>query len=1070
MAAPEQSLPGALERRLRQLARQYSRRQRLRGLVRLGAVVLVLLLGLEAVLPWARSAGLPLWAPVLGFLLAAGLAWWGWRRRLRAQPLDRRRLALFLDERHPELENLAVTSVEFAQLTGPAPWLTQQLLQEARLRTEKLVAEDLLDKRLPRLVLQRTAVWTVVGLAVGLFLWRWGGELGGQGWFPKGAVAWSVEPGDIHLQRSSDQVVWLQGATGEGAKVIHWRRAGGDWQTEAMVPGRTEELYYYRLLRLQQDVEYQVQVGQRQSARYRIEVWTPPAVESLSLVLQYPDYMNRPERVVPEGGDITAPQGSSAQIEVQVNKELKEAHLVLGSGPRIAMEPVPGDRRRWRGRLDIVVDDQYHLALRTAAGEENEPGRPYDIQAQQDQPPQIELIYPRGDDEATPLEEIPIAVAISDDFGLRDFGLQYEVAGRSGQRLSLGAGSAGLLEVEETFILDMEALAVQPGDLVTWSVWAIDERPGRQPFSGVGDPYFFEIRPFERIFRAAVSNQGGAGGGGGGAETPAGRQKKVLIATWNLRRDMSALSQEEWNRRLEIIVAGQGQIDAGPMAQGPLADSLATAVAAALTALEVAELPQPVAELSQAIEQQQRAYHYLLALQPEQMQVQQRAGGGGGGQGAPWERELDALEMTRRRDFRNEASTLNQRQEQAQATLDGLEELARRQQMINRDIDRLLEQDQAEPEEQRRQLARLLEEQRRNQAQLEEMDQSQGLDSQAGREPVEQVREQMAQSAQALRQGSLQGARAAGERALDALEQAGEQVENQARETVAQQLRQLRDDWQLLRLRQEELAAAGERAGTGEEGQPLRLEARDQSPVQAAARDSLAVDLAALMERAGELVLSDPAGQALMVRRLGEWLRATSRAGIYEDMLLGQRLAQRRSWDGVATIDAVVGDKMAQAERELEAVAAALVNDELAGAARALGVLEGLQAEWAQAQADSAAGGDLEGALPDWSGRLRDAEVLLPEGAARRGLAGARGALGGMRSSFSNEDVAPAWEDVERAVFAPVEEAVLQLRRQLRHGLSQGRLEPLDGGAVPALYQDQVAEYFKALGQMEVRR
>ena len=1072
MAAPR-PLPRPLDRRLRQLAGQYSRRQRLRDFVRLGVVVLAALLLLEALLPWARSAGLPLIAPVLVLALGAVALWRGWLRRSAGQRLDRRRLALFLDERHPELENLAVTSVEFGEADGPSTWMVQQVLQQARQRAEKLVADDLLDNSLRRLALERAVLWGLVGIAAGSLLFRWGGEVWHQQWpgWGGGSVAWSVEPGHIRLRRSSDQVVWLKGASGDRAKAIHWRWIGGEWRTEAMLPSRTEGLYYYRLAHLQEDVEYQIQVGDRQSQRYRITVWTPPAVESLRLVLQYPDYMRRPERVILESGDIVAPQGSVVQVEIQATKKLETAALVLGGGERIEMQELTADPRRWRGPLPIADDDEYYFALSAADGSQNEIGEPYAIKAQKDEPPQIGSIYPRGDDEATALEEIPITVALTDDFGLRDFGLQYEVAGRPSQRLSLGAGSAGLLEVEETFILDLESLEVGAGDLVTWSVWALDDKPGRDAFSTVGDPYFLEIRPFDRAYRAAVSNQGGEGGGGRGASTPAGQQKKVLIATWNLRRDFSALTEEGWTERMDIILQGQRQIGGGGAATGPLVDSLATAVEGALAALSRATWPEPGAALSRAIVQQQRAYHYLLALRPEQMEVRQgRSGGGGGGQPAPWEGELQALEMTRRRDFRNEASTLNQRQSAAQEARTGLDELARRQQMINRDIDRLLEQG---PDEsvKGRQLERLLEEQRRNLAQLEEVGAGRALDNPPGRQPMEQVRRQMAQSARALRQGALQGARAAGRRVLDALERAGDQVAGVARQTAAEQIGQLRADWALLRLRQEELAAALRQIGAGVQGRPRRLEAEDEGTVQAVVRDSLAARYAALMNRAGELARRAPAGQELMVRRLGDWLRATSRAGIYEDMLVGQRLAQRRNWPGAETMDSAVATKMAQAGRDLEAVAAALVDGELAAATRALAVLEGLQDEWDSAVADSAgapfAGAAWEEALANWRRQLRDAESLLPQGAARRGVAGAREALGPLRSSDQKEAVAPTWEDVERDVFEAVEQVVLRLRRQVRQGLAQGRLEPLDGGLVPPLYRAQVAEYFKALGQTE---
>jgi DNA repair exonuclease SbcCD ATPase subunit len=96
---------------------------------------------------------------------------------------------------------------------------------------------------------------------------------------------------------------------------------------------------------------------------------------------------------------------------------------------------------------------------------------------------------------------------------------------------------------------------------------------------------------------------------------------------------------------------------------------------------------------------QQRAYHYLLQLAPQDRQVTQgNSAQGSGGGGSVRDRELEALETSRRRDFREEASTLAEQMQAAEEARDGLEELARRQEFLNEDMAALVSELQSEDE------------------------------------------------------------------------------------------------------------------------------------------------------------------------------------------------------------------------------------------------------------------------------------------------------------------------------------------------------------------------------------
>ena len=121
------------------------------------------------------------------------------------------------------------------------------------------------------------------------------------------------------------------------------------------------------------------------------------------------------------GGDITAPEGTEVVVSVTVNKALETASLILDDGEVMALEK--SDDAVWEGTLSIIESGTYEVGLRDADGEENEYARAYKITAKVDQPPRIQVRFPRGDDEATAIEEV--AFGFFDKRRLWAYGLRF---------------------------------------------------------------------------------------------------------------------------------------------------------------------------------------------------------------------------------------------------------------------------------------------------------------------------------------------------------------------------------------------------------------------------------------------------------------------------------------------------------------------------------------------------------------------------------------------------------------------------------------------------------------------
>ena len=666
-------------------------------------------------------------------------------------------------------------------------------------------------------------------------------------------------------------------------------------------------------------------------------------------------------------------------------------------------------------------------------------------------------------------------------------------------RLPLHTPSKSPTEARVEYLLSLEDWDLSPGDLITWTVWAEDHKPGRPAYETLGDPYFLEIRPFRRTFSQAVSNQGGAAGSGSGrSDSDAADQKQIIIATWNLRREAPDLDEEEYIGSRATIAAAQRQVLAAALENPPppgkesLVADLQSEVSASLERLEESALPEPAPLLSQALVHQQRAYRSLLQLESDHRQVAQGSGAGGGGQGSARRRELDQLETTRRRDFSEQASTLEEQLAATRQARSDIEALSRRQEFINQDIARLVSEMDEGNEEQRRETERQLEklraEQRRNLSDLDALEgrlASGDLDAaqaQNARQRLDQARRQMQRSARDLTSGQPQNARAAGRRALDALRQVDDDLGNLSRSAAAERLGQLRQQMEEMRSRQAELTD-DTRALRDHPARPLESAQRQVEEILQE-KEELSTVFPDFMNRAGELAEKATASQSLMARKLGDWLRHTSRQLSYGDLLKGGQYTRYGLFDEAVELEEELGARLATAAAGLDSVAAHLVEDDLDAREKALeqlrGIMENGDARNAETPpADSAAVYGwgprtpdalrrfAEGGYRDWMEALRSAESLLPEDSgARTGLAGIRGEIGGLVRRYEREGRLPRYDLIFDTAVKPLTLAAAELEGEIRRLRGDQDQPAAYRDEIPARYREHVAEYFEKLSRL----
>ncbi len=712
----------------------------------------------------ASSTAAVLIVAAAGTTLLFAICSLAWRQSHRAQA-DQKALALYVEEKFPDLEQRLLTSIEFSQAenkssqAGVSPAFVEQLIIDARSHV------DLQRQQVERTGSSRESFIALAAglsacLALALLLqefaqlrqaaqrlaWPFAVEDTADITATALPISLLVEPGDIEMQRGSPLTVTARVENAQpSALTLRLQDDRLNWRDYPMLLDSTDSngaTFSYYLPAVLKDSNYLVSLASEEqtSRQYQINLYDLPEIEQIDVALDFPEYTGQEDRLESDGGDIVAAEGTEVTLTVTFNKPVTRAEIQFsGAESETGRDYVNGsldvDGLQATTRFTVAGDGVYRITAVDLQGLQSEAPLDYYIRAIEDQPPQFTLRRPGADRDVMPLEEVVIEVDASDDYGLGEFVLNYAVVGDDDREVDF-LPAESVRSAQGSTLLYLEDLKVEPGDFISYYLTLADNNALKGPSEVVSDIYFLEVIPTDQEFRRSQQQGGGGGGSGqGGGESSAlvSVQKDIIAATWKLRNRLRDSSSADIETDAEIIA--ESQREATGRAKMSI-DRLSERLSFSDDSYDLA-----VENLSLAIEQMNLAANDLdslqitTALKPEQLALQyvlkaeaninrtdismnQNSGGGGGG-GAQQERE-DLREL-----FEMEMGQLENRYEtpnsasQAGGTnaeeVNKLEELARRQEALTRAQRNLARREQELAEEQRR---RELERLRRQQEQL----------------------------------------------------------------------------------------------------------------------------------------------------------------------------------------------------------------------------------------------------------------------------------------------------------------------------------------------------------------
>ncbi len=846
------------------------------------------------------------------FLVAAGIAtaitlWTGFRNLQDVAPTAR-----LVEEKFPELDSALITAIEQKRQRASEPlgYLQATVVRKAVYhgyvhRWQKIVPGWHLLAGTGLCCLSLIALLTTVFGGFASILKTLPESSNSAAGTPFPSVSEMViEPGNTEVEKGTSVLVLARfpNDTIPGRVELEFSDVNGENTTILGMPQSLDDpVFGVRIPSVEAARKYFVRYDGSESERYMIQVFEYPALVQANVRITSPNQVDSEGTTIRDFRRVTAMTGSRLEMEFLLNKPVTSARLVGREGQQLVLDQDPANPQRVTGSYVLTESARFELKLVDDQDRSNKDNPVFYLTAQDNERPEFELISPRGDTDASPLEEIELAAKVRDDTGVSRAGLVWSIVGGESHEQELAGVTAAGQAVTMQYLLPLEDTGAAEDDLLTFYFWAEDSGPDGATRRTEGELYFVEVRPFEQVFRQteqpAEGNESGGGQNAGGNQNAreAGEvlelQKKVVSAIWNVRRRQGTGPDPLLADDAKTISESQSlAIQQLNSLSGMLQDqqSLELAEHAAATMAETVQHLDSVARdlsreaLDAASTAAQLAYSLLLGLREREHNVamSQQRQSGSGGSSSRQQRQLDNLQLKAdenryqtEQQARPESETAEQREDRQ--VLSRLDELARRQKDLNervRELQSALEQAETEEEkkELERQLKRLQEEQEqilRDAEELQERMQSEENRSRMSEQAnnLEESRENIQQANEALQNTDLSQAVAEGTRAQRQLRDLRDEFQNRTSGQFNERVRQLRNRARDIEAEQESIAEALNNPEAAKEQKKLDDKPADPSDTSERLRRQsrnlreLETDMQELVLDAGEIepVMSD---------------------------------------------------------------------------------------------------------------------------------------------------------------------------------------------------------------------
>jgi len=596
---------------------------------------------------------------------------------------------------------------------------------------------------------------------------------------PVAPIGIRVDPGSEEVEGGASVPLRVYVSGSDRKPRLMSKEAGGtgSWDTRTLERSveethpRVRERAYATVIRnLNEDLFYQVRVADQTTPVFRISVRDLPRASGFRVRYEYPAYCGlTSEAQNAITGDLAAPRGTRARVEVLLNRSVEEASILYDGGAP-SLRGALGERLA-RFAVPVHSDARYRIRLVDPRGRKVDLG-PYDIKSIPDRAPTVTIVSPSPVEDVTRDLSATILAGATDDYGVRKVLLRYHVREEAPQTETLHEEKDGVRELAVRYTWGLGTYDLLPGEEIQYEIGAVDGNRIDGPQTTWSEPRTLRFPSAAEILSSVERQQDQSVAT---LEDAIRSAKALQQKSEELERDLGRQKELPWEKGQDIQKTLEGQqalreqIDKVAEKLGQDADKLASS-----RALN-AELVQKLNELHQLLNQlhdqsilrtMQRVQDALKKMSPQEL-----------------ERAMQSMKLTQEEVVRNLERTIEllrqlKMEEKLEAVAERAADMARRQLALNDSLARAGHPNQ-------------MKELSRGEKEIQKMsaEQRAALDSLA--QELEQMDKESAQTAEDQRD-KLQGMYPLFEKSTDAMQQAMKQEAQESTKDLAQELERMR--------------------------------------------------------------------------------------------------------------------------------------------------------------------------------------------------------------------------------------------------------------------------------------
>ncbi|MFC1490338.1 hypothetical protein ACFL6K_03920 [Candidatus Latescibacterota bacterium] len=750
---------------------------------------------------------------------------------------DDQKIAMFIEEKFPELEDRLNSAVEVETLIfkDEKDALINLLLKDAAQKARVVSISTVVDRKKEQILTYAAFGIFVLSLLFVLSFWNELMSITSRMGFLFTSNDYpaqiTVSPGDVQIEKGETQEIFVTLRNKSSNDVILHYKAGSDiWREENMERGINQLDYMFQFESVQEQIFYYVEFNKKVSSNYSISIYEYPKADRIDLAYSYPSYTGLPDRTELNSGNIRGLKGSEVTLTVTTTGAVETGVIVLNDTTRINLSH-QGDGV-FSGMLTIEEYGSYSVNLTDSENKNNKFPEEYLITPVEDEWPLITITAPKRDIRVNPIEEVIITSMVEDDFGVNSLKLKYSINGMDEESIDLAEGiSKGLPEVSGSYVMYLEDFSLEPGDIISYYLESEDNFHINDP--SMTDMYFIELTPFDASYTQVNNQEDGSEPQEGAPESESQMvtsQQMIIAATWKLYRLRNQKTPEDFDESLDALVQAQSnlrdnieeRINSTSVSEEMVTDDdymeISNLLRSAVSEMETAQTTLESRELREALKPEQRALNFLLKAdaknKEKQVQLsQQQASSSSSSSSASEERmtELMDLELDISQDkYEIQQQNQSQQAQEMDSAMEKLRELAERQQELAEQTRNDVQEEEEDPGRFLDRLKRDQEELRQQaeelSSSLRQMAQNNDQMSRQMQERMDQIAERMREAEEELANNNIQESLSSQQQALNELNKLRQDLQFSMSDDAREMLSEFTQNFDLMQERESEFS------------------------------------------------------------------------------------------------------------------------------------------------------------------------------------------------------------------------------------------------------------------------